>query len=144
MSLPLRCAPKLFTLATLLVSSPQSLRDAALSAQLLIGTAVRPSLFSEAAYSATLSREFNLVEPEDVMKWSTLRDDEKGFDFREGEQVLQFAEAHDMKVRACCLVWDHSNPDWLAKGNFTPAQLSSLLKKHITTIMKHYASRIFA
>jgi len=41
------------------------LRPAADRAHLLVGTAVRPRLFSEAAYSATLSREFNMVEAED-------------------------------------------------------------------------------
>ena len=144
MPLSFRCAPKLFILTMIVVSAPQSLREAAVPAHVLMGTAVRPSLFSETAYSATLSREFNLVEPEDVMKWSTIRHEERRFDFSEGDEVVRFAEAHDMKVRACCLVWDHSNPDWLAKGNFTPAQLSSLLKEHITTVVQHYAGDVFA
>jgi len=144
MSLPFGCAPKLFILTIILASAPATLRDAATSSRVLIGTAVRPSLFSETAYSATLSREFNLVEPEDVMKWSTIRHDKKSFDFREGDHVVQFAEAHEMKIRACCLVWDHSNSDWLANGNFTPAQLSTLLKDHISSVMKHYAGHVFA
>jgi GH35 family endo-1,4-beta-xylanase len=55
------------------------LRQAADEAHLLVGAAVRPSLFSEAAYSATLAREFNMVEAEDVMKWWTVR--------REGGQL---------------------------------------------------------
>jgi hypothetical protein len=37
-------------------------------AHVLVSAAVRPSLFSEVAYSATLAREFNMVEPEDAMK----------------------------------------------------------------------------
>jgi endo-1,4-beta-xylanase len=128
----------------LLVSGPQTLREAAHSAGVLVGSAVRPSLFSEAAYSATLSREFNMVEPEDVMKWWVVRRNSGAFDFREGDEVVRFAQVHSMKVRGHCLVWDHNNPAWLVQGNFTTAQLSHLLEEHISTVMKHYAGQVFA
>ena len=130
--------------AILLVSGPQGLRESANSAGVLVGAAVRPSLFSEAAYSATLAREFNMVEPEDAMKWWIVRRNAGTFDFREGDEVVHFAQAHGMKVRGHCLVWDHDNPEWLVKGQFTPAQLSALLQQHITTVMKHYAGQVFA
>ena len=123
--------------------SPATLRRAAEKTHLLIGAAVRPSLFSEAAYSATLAREFNMIEPEDAMKWWVVRR-EPGFDFREGDQVVQFAEAHGMKVRGHCLVWDHDNPRWLTDGHFTAGQLSDLLHEHIRTEMKHYGEKVFA
>jgi endo-1,4-beta-xylanase len=125
-------------------TSPQTLREAALSRNMLVSAAVRPSLFSEAAYSATLSHEFNMVEPEDAMKWWTVRHTAGAFDFREGDQVVQFALAHRMKVRGHCLVWDHNNPDWLAQGHFTPTQLSQLLQEQIATVMKHYSGQVFA
>jgi endo-1,4-beta-xylanase len=109
-----------------------------------MGAAVRTSLFSEAAYSATLAREYNLVEPEDAMKWWTVRPDVAIFNFREGDEVVRFAQAHNMKVRGHCLVWDHDNPEWLAQGHFTVDQLSHLLQDHIATVMKHYAGQVFA
>src|SRR5579863_2129544 len=130
--------------AILLAPAPQTLRESARSACVLIGAAVRPSLFSEAAYSATLAREFDMVEPEDAMKWWPVRHDENAFDFHEGDEVVRFAQAHNMRVRGHCLVWDHDNPDWLTHGKFTPAQLSHLLQEHIATVMKHYAGQVFA
>jgi len=130
--------------AFVLSSSPATLREAAQSTGILVGAAVRPSLFSESAYSATLAQEFNLVEPEDAMKWWTLRPDAATFNFHDGDEVVRFAQAHNMKVRGHCLVWDHDNPEWLAQGHFTPAQLSHLLQEHITTLMKHYAGQVFA
>jgi len=120
------------------------LRQAADQTRLLVGAAVRPSLLSEAAYSATLAREFNMVEPEDVMKWWIVRQNAGAFDFRQGDEVVRFAQAHGMKVRGHCLVWDHNNPPWLGQGQFTPVQLSRLLQEHITTVMKHYAGKVFA
>lgn len=121
-----------------------TLREAAGHAHILVGTAVRPSLFSEAAYSETLAREFNMVEPEDAMKWWVVRRNEDAFDFREADEVVQFARAHGMKVRGHCLVWDHDNPKWLAAGTFNSAELSRLLQEHISTVMKHYAGQVFA
>jgi endo-1,4-beta-xylanase len=145
MNLPIRfCVAFGVLLSALPSPAPQTLREAANSSSMLVGTAVRPSLFSEAAYAETLGREFNMVEPEDALKWAVVRPSEVSFDFREGDQAVRFAQAHGMKVRGHCLVWDHLNPEWLAKGRFTPEQLSRLLQEHISTEMKHYAGQVFA
>jgi endo-1,4-beta-xylanase len=124
--------------------SAQSLRHEAENAGLLVGTAVRPSLLSETAYATTLAREFNMVEPEDAMKWPALRPNASTFDFRQGDEVVRFAREHQMKVRGHCLVWDHDNPDWLTKTTFTPEQLSRTLHEHITRVMSHYQGQVFA
>ncbi len=131
--------------AAMLFASPlPTLRDAADSARVLIGTAVRPTLLSEARYAATLAREFNLVEPEDALKWWVVRREQGKFDFSGGDQIVQFAQAHGMKVRGHCLVWDHDHPEWLKTGHFSPEQLKRLLQEHITTEVKHYAGQVFA
>lgn len=138
------CLRFLLAAALALLSPPQSLRKAADSAPLLIGAAVRPSLFSEPGYANTLAREFNMVEPEDAMKWWVIRRNEDSFDFQQADKVIRFAHAHGMKVRGHCLVWDHNHPDWLLRGHFTPQQLSQLLHDHIDRVMKRYAGQVFA
>jgi endo-1,4-beta-xylanase len=130
--------------ATGVAQAPLTLRQAAAARHLLVGTAVRPSLFSERAYAETLGREFNMVEPEDALKWSVLRRNADGFDFHDADEVVRFASAHGMQVRGHCLVWDHDHPRWLKNGNFLPEQMSHLLQAHISTVMKHYAGRVFA
>jgi endo-1,4-beta-xylanase len=134
------------SLALLLATAdpPATLRQAAEKAGMLIGTAVRPGLLSEPAYSATLAREFNMVEPEDAFKWWVVRRNVDSFDFRQGDGVVAFAQAHGMKVRGHCLVWDHNNPAWLEAGHFTPEQMSQLLQQHIFRVMQHYAGKVFA
>jgi endo-1,4-beta-xylanase len=125
-------------------SARLTLRQAATKAHMLVGTAVRPSLQSEPAYSETLAREYNMVEPEDAMKWSVVRRNGLGFDFTGGDHIVEYARTHAMKVRGHCLVWGHDHPQWLAQGNFTPVQLSQILQQHITTEVKHYAGQVFA
>lgn len=127
----------------LFAQSPHTLRESADRAGVLVGTAVRPTLFSEVPYSATLAREFNMVEPEDAMKWWVVRHDQ-GFDFRQGDEVVAFAQAHGMKARGHCLAWDHDNPQWLSEQRFTTDQMAKLLRDHIITVMRHYAGKVFA
>ena len=143
-ALAFRLTPAIVMLAALGPSPEPSLRQAADQAGLLVGAAVRPSQFSEAAYAVTLARQFNMVEPEDAMKWWIVRPNRGSFDFRQGDEVVRFAETHEMKVRGHCLVWGRDNPDWLVHGQFSAAQLSGMLHEHITTVMKHYAGQVFA
>ena len=122
----------------------QSLRDRADRIGVLVGTAVNPAKFTESEYAATLAREFNMLEPENAMKWGAIRPAQDKFNFTPGDEVVAFAQAHKMKVRGHCLLWSEYNPAWLSKGSFTPPQLSKLLREHINTVMKHYAGRVFA
>jgi endo-1,4-beta-xylanase len=126
------------------VCCAQSLRQEADNAGLLIGTAVRPAQLSEAAYASTLAQEFNMVEPEDAMKWWVLHPEADTYDFRQADEVVRFAQAHQMKVRGHCLVWSRYNPDWLTQGHFAAPQLSKLLQEHITRVLKHFAGQVFA
>jgi endo-1,4-beta-xylanase len=124
--------------------SAQSLRERADSIGFHVGTAVRPQLFPEKAYAATLARDFNMVEAEDAMKWWVLRPDRATFDFTQADEVVAFADAHQMQVRGYTLVWGWTNPSWLTNQAFTPEQLSQLLHEHITTVVTHYRGKVFA
>jgi endo-1,4-beta-xylanase len=134
----------LLMLAITPVCISQTLRQDAEFANVLVGTAVRPGQLAETAYAATLAREFNMVEPEDAMKWWALRPDPNHYDFRQGDEVVRFAHAHQMKIRGHCLVWGRNNPDWLTQGRFTKTQLSRILREHIFRVMKHYEGQVFA
>jgi endo-1,4-beta-xylanase len=125
-------------------SSEESLRDAAQRSGMLVGAAARPAQLSEASYAATLAREFNMLEPEDAMKWEVLRPGPQSFDFSQADQVVDFALRHNMKVRGHTLVWHHQTPRWLTEGRFTPDQLARLLETHIKTVVGHYRGKVFA
>jgi endo-1,4-beta-xylanase len=124
--------------------SAQTLRRRADAAGVLVGAAVDPRRFDEPAYASTLAREFNMVEPENVLKWGTLRPGRDTFDFSAGDRVVRFARAHGMKVRGHCLLWSEYNPAWLSKGGHTPEQLNAVLREHVFKVMRHYSGRVFA
>ncbi len=122
----------------------QSLREAAQASGLLIGTAVRPAALSEPAYASTLAREFNMVEPEDALKWEVVHPERESYDFSQADQIVDFAARHGMKVRGHTLVWHRQNPKWLTEGKYTSGELAEILEKHIKTVVGHYRGKIFA
>ena len=122
----------------------QSLREAAQASGMLIGTAVRPAQLSEAAYASTLAREFNMLEPEDSLKWEIVHPEPQSFDFSQGDQIIDFAVRHGMKVRGHTLVWHRQNPKWLTEEKYTSGELAQILEKHIKTVVGHYRGKIFA
>ena len=121
-----------------------TLREAAERAGLLIGSAVRSQRLSEAAYAATLAREFNLVEPEDAMKWEIVHPARDRFDFAEGDRVVRFAAEHGMKIRGHTLVWHRQLAPWVIEGNHNPAELARTLEQHIKAVVGHYRGGVFA
>ncbi len=122
----------------------QTLKQAAAQDGILMGAAVNARYLSEAAYTKTLAREFDMVEPEDAMKWSALRPGRNSFNFHDADEIVAFARLHEIKVRGHNLVWHNHNPDWLEYGHFTPGQLSDLLQEHIAKVLAHFQGKVFA
>lgn len=122
----------------------QSLRKAAWGDGFLIGTAVRAAQLSETAYASTLAREFNMLEPEDALKWEVVHPERQSFDFSQGDQIADFAARHSMKIRGHTLVWHRQNPKWLTEEKYTSVELAEILESHIKTVVGHYRGRIFA
>jgi endo-1,4-beta-xylanase len=122
----------------------QTLREAAAKSGILVGTAVRPEQLTEPGYAATLAREFNMLEPENALKWESIHPGPDTFDFAAGDRLVDFAIAHQMKVRGHTLVWHQQNPPWLTKEQRTPEQLAHILEQHIKTVVGHYRGKVFA
>src|SRR5208282_5015348 len=143
-ALVLFLAAAIFTLGFGAAVPEQSLREAARGSGMLIGTAVRPAQLSEADYASTLAREFNMLEPEDALKWEVVHPEPQSFDFSQADQIVDFATRHNMKVRGHTLVWHRQNPKWLTEGNYPSSELAEILEKHIRTVVGHYRGKVFA
>jgi len=121
----------------------QGLRDVA--RRPLIGTAVDMSaLANDATYKAAIEREFNIVTPENVMKWETVEPQQGVTDFSQGDALVRFARANHQSVRGHTLVWHSQLPAWLTSGTFTPAELRDILRRHIFEEVGHFRGRIYA
>jgi endo-1,4-beta-xylanase len=94
-------------------------------------------------YKDVLSREFNTVVCENEMKPYSLQPQQGVFDFTTADKLVDFAESNNMKVRGHTLIWHSQNPSWLEHGNWSRAELLTIMKDHITQIMSHYKGKIF-
>ena len=124
-------------------SSRAGLYALALHRGLRIGTCISvPPLLGDQRYAETVIREFNLITPENALKFGIIAPARGTYDFAEADTIVEFAEAHRMEVRGHVLVWDLQLPHWLKKKNFRPSEMREILESHIATVVGRYAGRI--
>ncbi|MER7566380.1 endo-1,4-beta-xylanase [Streptomyces sp. NPDC097941] len=119
------------------------LRELAAAKGKVIGTAVTGSKLT-GTYGDLAGAQFNSLTPGNAMKWGSVEPSRGSYNWAEGDQIVNFAEAHGQQVRGHTLVWHNQNPDWLTNGTWTPAQLSRLLDDHIALEVGRYKGRLAA
>lgn len=127
---------------------PPALREVAGARDVMVGAAAVPTALSEAQYASTLATEYSQLTAENVMKFEALHPGENTYDYAPADQLVAFAQNHNMIVRGHCLVWHAQNPKWLtdgaADGTYDPGELSTILQNHIANVSDHYAGDVRA
>ena len=90
---------------------------------------------------ATEQAQFDIVTAENACKWGPIHPGRFRYDFAGCDVVFDAAAAANQSVRGHNLCWHTENPSWLTDGNFTPAELTTILQQHITTVVNHYGAR---
>ncbi|NNE36164.1 MAG: endo-1,4-beta-xylanase [Rhodothermales bacterium] len=120
----------------------------AFSESFLIGAALNPEQFNErdARGVKLVTKHFNSITPENVMKWEVIHPEPGRYDFDEADRFVAFGEANDMMIVGHTLVWHSQTPQWVfedAAGN--PLGRDSLLarmRNHIHTVVGRYKGRV--
>src|SRR3954468_16031872 len=107
------------------------------------GTAVAAGKLGDATYSTILDREFNMITPENEMKWDTIEPARGSFNFGPADQVVNHAMAHGQRMRGHTTVWHSQLPSWVSSIGDANT-LRNVMNNHITTEMTHYKGRIYA
>ncbi|HTQ04740.1 MAG TPA: endo-1,4-beta-xylanase [Polyangiaceae bacterium] len=123
-------------------TTTSSLRDAASCSDRLFGTALSTLHLADTSYASD-ALEFNYVTPENEMKWEHTEATRNEFTFDEGDQIVDFAMQHDMKVKGHTLVWHNQLPDWVSAIT-DPDDLRAAMTNHITQEMQHYKGKVIA
>jgi endo-1,4-beta-xylanase len=122
-----------------------TLRTLAEQRGLLIGAAFNPDAFGkDEAYGRTLSREFNCLVAENLMKCAALEPALGHFAFGAADGMLDFALAHGMQVRGHTLVWHNALPPWVRESGLNRRDAQEALHNHIAAVMEHFRGRVFA
>ncbi|MCC3378196.1 endo-1,4-beta-xylanase [Paenibacillus farraposensis] len=113
-----------------------------------VGAAMEPYQLDDSLHAQLLAKHFNSLVAENAMKFGSIEPQENTFDFSGADKLVDFAIAHNMKVRGHNLVWYMGMPDWVFKHtDGTPLDsnnpddkqlLLDRLKNHITKTIKHF------
>ncbi|MEU2779825.1 endo-1,4-beta-xylanase, partial [Streptomyces sp. NPDC007162] len=98
------------------------------------GTAVAAGKLGDSTYSTILDREFNMITPENEMKWDTTEPSRGNFNFGPADQIVNHATAHGQRMRGHTLVWHSQLPSWVSSIT-DPNTLRSVMDNHITQEM---------
>ncbi len=134
--------PRYLASAPALPSPP--LKELAAKHQLALGSLVKPNWLQRRPFDEILSSEFSFVTSDGELHWDKMRPAPDKFNFAPLDQIVTYAQEHNMPVQGHHLVWteDDSLPKWLRNGNYTPTQLLDMMHQHISTVVGHYKGKI--
>ena len=119
------------------------LRELAAQNDMYIGAAINTGAFGQDRdYLETVAREFNIITPENMLKFGPLSSGQGRYRWRDSDRLIDWAEENDMRVHGHVLVWHNQLPGWLVEADYTPAALEAILENHIKTVVGRYKGRI--
>lgn len=121
-----------------------SLRKVAETKGVYFGTAASPKVLSkDFAYRKAVSRECNLLVPENATKWAYLQPQRGKWDFTGADKLLSFAEENGIKMRGHTLLWYRGFPQW-AEDDLKAGKGEALLEEHIHTVVSRYRGKFMS
>lgn len=95
-----------------------------------------------------IKQQFNSITPENAMKMGPIHPDSTRYFWKDTDEIVQFAQDHQLRVRGHNLCWHEQTPKWLFKhADGTTVSKEVLLKRlkdHIDTVVKRYKGKIYA
>ena len=100
-----------------------------------------------ATYSRLVKAECGVIVPENEMKWQATRPGRGTYDFTAMDDMVRWARANDMAMRAHVLLWHRPQwfPEWLNNHDFGAnpvAEAEDILVSHIRTVAERYRDSI--
>ncbi len=129
--------------------SETSLRKAYQEA-FLIGSAVNRAIVSgrDKASREIVLAQFNTITAENEMKAETVNPRPEVYNFGPADEMVAFAEKHNLFMIGHTLVWHNQTPDWFfhdAEGNPNTSQAQiERMRSHIEAVAGRYAGRVDA
>jgi endo-1,4-beta-xylanase len=125
--------------------SGPSLRELAERRKFRIGAAVNEGpLRDDPEYRAILAREFNIVTPENAMKFGPLRPTRDVYAFEDADAIVAFAQQHGIAVRGHALLWHLMVPAWLAEAHLSFDDCIDVVRSHLYTVTQHFRGKVCA
>lgn len=110
---------------------------------LRIGTAVSEiPLLDDREYARTLASQFNMVTPENAMKFQFIHPRPGRYAFADADAIVDFAERNGMAVHGHTLAWKEALPRWVTEPDHSDERIREILAEHIATVVGRYKGRV--
>lgn len=100
-------------------------------------------LMNNEAFEQIVRGEFNYMTPENSGKWGPLQPFPGEWNFETHDQMVAYAQEHDLAYKGHALVW-HSQAPSFVNDDIDADELQALIDEHITTTVSRYAGQIRA
>ncbi|MFJ3162186.1 non-reducing end alpha-L-arabinofuranosidase family hydrolase [Streptomyces kanasensis] len=107
------------------------------------GTAVAAGRLGDPTYAAMADREFNMITPENEMKWDAIQPSRGKFTFGPADKIVDRALARGQRLRGHTPVWHRQLPSWVDSIRDANT-LRGVMNHHITTLMTRYKGKVYA
>lgn len=110
----------------------------------LVGAAVRWDFYNtDPDYVATFAENFNYMTPENDTKWGLMSDRPFRFDYSRADELVDWANDNDIKVKAHALLWHIELPSYFTE-ELSPARARVMAMHHIIRTAHHFKGRVYA
>lgn len=94
-------------------------------------------------YRAAFLGNFDVLTPENEMKWEFMEPDAGRFDFGAADTLVDFARSHGIAVHGHALVYDQQLPQWIVqRRRWANGELENVVRDYVHTVVAHYAGRV--
>ncbi|HKX73113.1 MAG TPA: endo-1,4-beta-xylanase [Candidatus Saccharimonadales bacterium] len=135
-----------YTPAPILLAPP--LKELAARHGIELGNFAILNHMNDPTYRTILTTQFDFVLADNTPNWyftdGGLRPSETTYNFKQMDEVVSYAQTHNMPIEAHHLLWGEDKwlPEWLKNGGYSEAQLAAIAQDHIATVAGRYKGQI--
>ena len=114
----------------------------------LVGTAIGDRAFTQNDKELLdlIAREFNVITPENALKWQPVHPKENEWVFEGGDRLVEFGQKNNMQIQGHVLVWHSQVPKEIfidENGKqISKEGLTKRMENHIQTVVGRYKGKI--
>jgi len=106
------------------------------------GSDMTGDLLNNTTVTQLQAQQFNMLTPGNEMKWDTTQPSQTTFNFTPGQNIVNYAVAHNERVRCHNLVWHSQLPSWVS--SLPSNQVQGAMENHITNEVNAYKGECYA